>query len=255
MDRGTYAIASDGAMQLRKLDIVTNNLANVKTAGFKKQVLVNDAQTFDETLASLQGLNDYYAKYDQERTPGVSNSIAVTDFTVGSIEQTNNPLNVAIRNKNDFFAIQGPDGETYYTKAGNFTLNSSSELVTPDGYAVLGGGGAVTVGDRKAQIAENGDVLSDNQVVGKISVVRIDDLTKLERVGDNRFKFKDNEGAQAVEVTPDLITNSLEMSNVSAVNSMLDLITAHRGFQLYTQTAYSIDQMNQTAITKIGQSK
>lgn len=256
MDRGTYAAASDGLMQLRKLDITTNNIANVKTAGFKKQILIGNTQTFDETLASLHGLNDPYAHYDQQRTPGIMNTYAVTDFSVGSIETTNNPLNVAIRNEHDFFVIQGVNGETLYSKAGDFTLNSESELVTHDGKYVLGGGGPIATGGvGKISIAPNGDILSDNNVVGALTVVSIDDLSTLERVGDNCFKVHEGASPNIEEVTPDLIENSLEMANVSAVNSILDLITAHRGFQLYTQTAQSIDQMNQTAITKLGASR
>ncbi|MGI6681049.1 MAG: flagellar hook-basal body protein [Bdellovibrionota bacterium] len=256
MDRGTYAAASNGVMQLRKLDITTNNLANLKTAGFKKQVLVGNTQTFDETLASLQGLKDPYAKYDHERTPGVTNTMAVTDFSIGSIETTNNPLNVAIKNENEFFTIQGENGEMLYTKAGDFTLNENSELVLHDGKYVLGGGSPIpTTGVGKIQIAANGEVLSDNNVVGALTVVRIDDLKALERVGGNCFKIKDGESVNVEEVSPNLIENSLEMSNVSAVNSILDLMTAHRGFQLYTQTANSIDQMNQTSITRVGVSR
>ncbi len=252
MDRGTYAAASNGTMQLRKLDIVANNLANTKTAGFKKQMLIGDTQTFDQTLASLNQLNDPYAKYDQERTPGITNTTAVTDFSVGSIEQTNNPLNVALRNENEFFMIQGENGETLYTKAGDFTLNESGEVVTHDGKIVLGGGGAIATEGGAVKISSSGDILDDGKSVGKLSVVKIDDLTTLERFGENCFKIVDGSSPMIEEVEPDLIENSLEMSNVSAITSVLDLITAHRGFQLYTQTAQSIDQMNQTAITKLG---
>ncbi len=255
MDRGTYAAASDGVMQLRKLDIVANNLANTKTAGFKKQMLIGDTQTFDQTLASLDKLNDPYAKYDQERTPGIVNTKAVTDFTVGSIEQTNNPLNVALRNENEFFMIQGDNGETLYTKAGDFTLNESGEVVTHEGRYVIGGGGAVATEGGAVRISSSGDVLDDGNSVGKLSVVKIDDLTTLERVGENCFRIMEGTSPLIEDVEPNLIENSLEMSNVSAITSVLDLMTAHRGFQLYTQTAQSIDQMNQTAITKIGTTK
>ena len=106
MDRGIYTSASAGLYQLRKLEVVNNNLANINTVGFKKQILTGETQSFDQTLASAVAKDDPYAKGDHDRTPGVVNSRTVTDFTVGAIKNTGNPLDVALRNPNDFFVIQ-----------------------------------------------------------------------------------------------------------------------------------------------------
>ena len=144
MDRGTYIAASGGFAQLLKLQIVSNNLANVSTPGFKREILRGDVQTFEQTLASQIAPNDPYARGDQERTPGVVSVHAETDFAQGPIQDTGNPLDVALRNPKDFFVVLTPNGPRY-TRAGNFTLGQNGQLVTADGMPVSGDGGAINL--------------------------------------------------------------------------------------------------------------
>ena len=186
MDRGTYAAASAGFLNINKLNVVSNNLANVNTPGFKRQVVYGDEQTFDETLASVVAQNDPFARGDHERTPGVTNVRTATDFTIGSIKQTGNPLDVALRNPNDFFTIQTPDG-IQYTRAGNFTLNSEAEIVTHDGMRLLGDGGAVTANGADVQITPGGGVMVDGQLNSNIQVVRFADTSQLVRAGGGKI--------------------------------------------------------------------
>jgi flagellar basal-body rod protein FlgF len=253
MDRGIYVVASSGLTNLRKLEVVNNNLANVNTPGFKRQVIVTDELQFEDTFAKEFAKSDPYAKGDHERTPGVKNIRAVTDFTPGAIKHTGNPLNVALTGQNQFFAVQTPDG-IQYTRAGTFTLNDQGTLVTDDGMPVLGGGGPVQTEGPGIRINQNGTVLSGSIVQGDIQVVEFANPQALERVGANRFKATSAAGAPT-QVEAKLAENSLEMANVSAVSSMVEMITANRGFEMYTRTAQSIDQLNQSAITQIGRSR
>jgi len=251
MDRGTYAAASAGFVQLTQLDIVNNNLANVNTPGFKRQFLVQETQGFDDTLASKMNLKDPYAKADQERTPGVNQLRTVTDFSLGSITNTGNPLDVALRDPNEFFVIETPEGNQY-TRAGNFTLNVEGQVVTHEGYSVLGDGGAIAVNGPGVSISPSGVVGSQTEEAGRLAVVRFEDPTVLERIGGSRFAIVDGGAAPAAVDDPQLLTQSLEMSNVSAIDSIIELISATRGFELYTKSAASIDEMNQTAINQVG---
>lgn len=253
MERGTYIAASGGLVQLRRLDVVNNNLANVNTPGFKRQILVGDLQQFEDTLASVVAQNDPYAKGDHDRTPGTVNLRTQTDFTPGPIKNTENPLDVALRNPKDFFVVNSPEGPLY-TRAGNFTLTPEGELVTVDGFAVQGDGGAITANGPGANITPNGTVLANGLQVGKLQVVRFDDPQVLEPVGATRFRLKAG-GVGPQQVEPALAEQSLEMANVSAITSMIDLIIANRGFEMYTKSAQAIDNMNQTAISQIGRNR
>ena len=250
MDRGTYTAASGGLAQLRKLEVVNNNLANINTPGFKRQFLTGEVQTFEATLASMVTTQDPYARPDHERTPGVMNVESRTDFSPGAIRATGNPLDVALRHQNDFFQIITPNG-LHYTRAGNFTLAESGDMVTPDGFQVQGDGGPITVGGGAVSITQDGSVMVDGNLVARLGIVRIEEPDKLERVGSNRFALQ--AGAPApTDVAPEVIPQSLEMSNVTGVSSIIDLITAQRAFQAYTRVAESIDTLNQAAINQIG---
>ncbi len=250
MDRGTYVSASGGVLQFQRLDIVNNNLANVNTPGFKKQFIVSSTRSFSDTLASQMALGDVYSPGDHDRSPDVKEFGTYTDFSMGPIKDTGNPFDVALTNPNDFFVVETPNG-TQYTRAGNFTLNEEGALATSDGCVVQGDGGALTATGGRAEITPGGTLLVDGTDVGTLKVVRFEDPSVLEHAGQNRFVLKEG-NSEGETVEPDVVPQALEMSNVSAISSMIDLITTQRGFQLYEKTAKTIDEMNGTAVQQIG---
>lgn len=249
MDIGTYVTTSGGMLQFQKLDILNNNLANINTPGFKRQMLVTGERTFDQTLAATVNLGDPYAQLDYNQTPQVMTPTSYTDFSLGPIRATGNPLDAALSNPKDFFVVAGPDGPQY-TRAGSFTLNQEGALVTMDGAEVQGDGGALSVGAGTAAISSNGTVTSNGREVGKLRIVRINDPSTLERIGATRFKMPG--GGEGESVDGDLVPGALEMSNVSAISSMVDLVATNRAFQLYEKSAQAIDELNGTAIQTIG---
>ena len=253
MDNGTYSAASGGVLQLRKLDVVSNNLANVNTVGFKKQAVVSESQGFDETFAKLVEGQDPYARGDQARTPGVVHAKTVTDFSQGAIKNTDNPLDVALRNPKDFFVVNTPDGPQY-TRAGSFSLDSEGNVVTSEGFTVSGDGGGITAAGPGVSISGNGTVTSNKEEVGRLQVVRIDKTEQLEHVAGTRFKLVTG-AAQPEAVEGELVPQSLEMSNVSVITGMLDMIAANRAFEMYTKSAQTIDGMNQTSINQVGRQR
>ncbi|NLF24642.1 MAG: flagellar hook-basal body protein [Deltaproteobacteria bacterium] len=250
MERGTYVAASDGVQKLLELEVINNNLANANSAGFKRQFVQTEERAFDQTLASMMNLKDPYAKPDHDRTPEVKVKGTHTDFSPGPIATTGNPLDVALRHPHDFFVISAPQG-VYYTRAGNFTLNTEGELVTPDGAQVQGDGGAISAVGAGVHLAEDGSVIGNGTALGRLQVVRFEDPSVLERLEGTRFRLK--AGATAgTQVDPNLVTRSLEMPNVSVVTSMVEMVAASRGFELYTKTARTIDELNQVAIQQVG---
>jgi len=255
MDRGTYSVTTLGMAKMRQLEVVNNNLANVNTPGFKKQVLVGQEQSFEQTLARLVSNQDPYAEGDHARTPGVVSLETKVDFTQGPVRETGNPLDIALAEPNDFFVVNTPQGPRY-SRAGNFTLNTEGVIVTQEGYEVQGDGGALTIVGTGASIDTDGSVTVDGiqgprQLLGLIQVVRFDDVSGLRPEGGTRFALAPN-AQQPQVVQSRILPRSLEMSNVSAISSMIDLVSTNRGFEAYTRTAQTIDQMNQTAINQIG---
>lgn len=250
MDRGTYIAASGGMLQLRTLDVVANNLSNLNTPGFKRQFLVNTRRAFESTLSSVLAPDVPSAEAEQEISPEVGTISSFTDFSPGPLKQTGNHLDVALAHPQDFFVVETPEGQQY-TRAGNFSLNSEGNLVTQDGSTVQGDGGVITVQGGSAKIGSNGDVLVDGASVGRLQVVRMQNLEDLQPVGGSRFALAEGSAAGEV-VEADLHPATLEMSNVTAVRSMIDLISANRAFQLYTKSAKAVDEMNNLSISKVG---
>ncbi len=253
MERGSYVAASGGLLQLRRLEVVANNLANVNTAGFKKQIIVGKQQTFDETLAATTATHDPFARPDHDRTLGAVHVHTATDFSLGPIKNTSNPLDVALRDPNAFFAINTPTG-TEYTRAGNFTLDSEGTLVTVDGMEVAGDGGGIVANGPNARITEDGTVYAGKNIVGRLQSVKVENLANLERAGETRFKLKAGAPAPA-PVETEVVPQALEMANVSVINSMIDLISTNRAFELYSKSAQTIDTMDQTAINQVGKGR
>lgn len=250
MDIGTYAAASAGVLQMRKLEIQNNNLANVNTVGFKRQILVSDSENFDETFAKEFEAVDPYAKGDQQRISTAGAGVAKIDFSMGPIRQTGNPLDVALRNPNDFFVVNTPQGPEY-TRAGNFTLNTNGELITQDGLRVQGDGGPIVIQGGAGAIFADGTVRAGLVPVGRLQVVNFADTSKLQASGGARFRLA--QGAAApTPVEAKMEPQSLEMSNASAIGGMIDLITTNRAFDAYTKAAATIDNLNQAAITQVG---
>jgi flagellar basal-body rod protein FlgF len=248
MDRGTYAAASGGLRFLRMLDVVTQNVANINTPGFKQEYLVNTTQGFQNTLASSLK-TDNYAQGDHQRTPGTLTVESRTDFNLGAMHQTDSPLDAALARPNDFFVVNSTGGSTY-TRAGNFHLDTTGRLVTSDGTPVSGDGGEIIVGASGAYITPSGQVRNKQQVFGQLQVVRIESPEMMIRESGSRFKMPNN--AEAPAVLPEIIPQTIERANISVSSAMVDLISAHRGFQMYTKIAETVDRLNDQANNRIG---
>ena len=254
MDRGIYAATSAGLSQLKRIEVVNNNLANINTAGFKRQFLVTQAESFDQTIASTMSKQDPYARGDHDRVMPVVSTETRTDFAAGPVKYTGNPLDVALRNPNDFFVISTNQG-LQYTRAGDFTINTNGELVTQDGFPVQGEGGSIATSGSSVSINADGSVRAGGQTAGRLAVTRVDNPEKLERAGNSRFKLPQGGANAGVDVDPELVTSSLEMSNESAISSVVEMMTTQRAFQAYTKTIESVDTLNQAAINQIGRAR
>jgi len=254
--------------QSLKLDTIANNLANINTPGFKK-----DRQVFQEYLTANEkpptviqapripaSIESFYDMQGGDKS-FVDSKGTFTDFSQGSLKRTGNALDVAIDGKG-FFEIATPAG-IRLTRAGNFTLDGNGQLITKDGFPVLktGKGGedpaarTITVAGQKGfiAIAENGDVLESNTVIGKLSLVNVTNPDSLQKVGNSLYGFKSNFPAEVENIeNPSLKEGFLEMSNVNIVQEMTDMISANRIFESTQKAISAYDSMADKLVNIVG---
>ncbi len=220
--------------RMQIVDIVANNLANVQTSGFKKDF----TQVFEEVV-NEEGATDI----------GVRSHI---DMSTGVLQATGRDLDAGIDGPG-FFVIEFEEEERY-TRAGSFQINADGELVTPDGFRVLGSdGGSIVLEDGTPRIDRNGDVYVNDSVVGTLRVVSFDDPAMLEKDGLSRFRWTGEDAEVRDAIEPKVMGGYLESSNVNPVMEMITMMSAFREFESMSQTLRTISSnMDQRLITELG---
>ncbi len=230
--------ALEGAKILEtKLDVTTNNLANANTVGFK-----TIHTTFHEYLLNLQDGNRRAAKGEQ----------GWADFSQGSLQKSDSPFDCAIDGAG-FFVVQGPNGPLY-TRAGNFTLNDKYELVTQEGYRVLGDGAPIVLEDTTGKgtwLSEDGHFFVDETISSKIDIVTFKNPQALKRLGKNYFQATKGAGTPTPG-EPVVKQGYIENSNVNPILEMVNLIDLNRGYEVQQKTLQTVDQLNDKAANNIG---
>jgi len=162
MNSGMYSAVSGNIASMQRMDIITNNLANINTAGFKK-----DRMIFDSMLNSAK--NPTPTTGTLTDAPVLSGFSIETDYSTGPLKQTGNPLDLSL-DGDGFFVVNTPQGKAY-TRQGNFHLDGSGKVVTSDGYEVQGNGGPITVKGGTIEIYSIGGVFVDGSQVGTLGIV------------------------------------------------------------------------------------
>jgi flagellar basal-body rod protein FlgG len=204
-------------IQQRRLDVASNNLANLNTVGYKKGGVFFHKLT--EAMAEP-------GKIDENRMPGSSH----IDFSAGTLQRTDSPWDVAIGGEG-FFVIQGEEGE-YYTRNGSFMLDGEGRLVTQDGHSVVTDGGEIQIAGGDMRFNEKGEIIVNGQSVGRLRIVTFDDPQKLEQVGDTYFKAGEASPSDLPNEAIDLRVGYLELSNVNPLFEMINMIEINREYEL-----------------------
>ncbi len=225
----------------KKMDLTANNLANVATAGFKR-----DRIAFREVL-----LTAYNGEVKQAKTESI-----YTDFGPGEVKRTGNPLDVAL-NGHGFFKIETPDG-VRYTRAGDFALNSDKVLVTAQGYPVIGQGGPITLDGTTIEINEVGGISMDQagdgimSEVDSLAVVNLDDPSVLEKMGNSLYRSKDSQANEIPAEGTQVRQGYLEQSNVSVMEEMVQMIQLQRNYESYQKIIQLFDEIDSRVINDVG---
>lgn len=233
MLRGIYRNSSAMQIMQDKINVVSNNLANVSTAGYKKKgVFCQQLMDAEQALER----NQLDVKLSKERIA------TYTDESGGAIRTTNNPLDFAISSKG-FFQIQTPQG-IGYTRNGEFNINSNGDLVNTAGMPVLGEGGPINIQGNHIEVNKEGSVIVDGLLVNRFALKNID-VDNSKSIGNNIFLPKN--AADVTVSTSQIEQGSLEMSNVNVVNEMVNMIVTQRNYDFNAKVIKTQDStLNRT---------
>lgn len=242
MNAAMYKVLSGAITQMRRLEVVTENLANVNTVGHK-----GGHVAFTEVLADVT--------QQQKERPGGLVAIGEqrTDFSQGMMRQTENPLDLAIDGEG-FFAIETPRG-IRFTRQGTFTRSADGTIVSAIGDPLLGENGPIRVTGKDVQIAANGQVTSEGSVVDKIQLARFSDPRVLEKEGHTLFRAP-KEAAQPVTDAGDnvnILQGYVEEANVTPIDALVSLIATQRQFEVYVRAMKTMDAATEKVITGTSQ--
>jgi flagellar basal-body rod protein FlgF len=226
----------------RELDVIANNLANVSTTGFKAR----NARFAEYLMPKARG--DAFQAPDRKVGFVIDRGTAL-DISSGAIEQTGNPLDVAIKG-DAFFAVQTPAGERY-TRSGSFQVDATGTLVTNDGFPVLSEGGPVAFGPQETgvAIAPDGTVSTSQGARGKLRLVRFDDPQALSNEGANVFSSR--VPPQPAGLRASLEPRALERSNVRAIVEMTRLMDVNRAYSGVAAMIGRMDEVKRSSMAKL----
>jgi flagellar basal-body rod protein FlgG len=255
MLRCLYTAATGMEAQQLRMDVISNNLANTSTTGFKK-VRAEFEDLLSETLRGAQAPDP---RGGTNPTPlqvglGVRTGATTRSFGQGDLASTGNPLDLAIQG-DGFFRVQRANGDYGYTRAGNFRADSTGKVVTVNGEAL---DPEITLPADTTQVTVNADgtvlaTLASNatpQAVGQLSLYTFPNPGGLEAIGGNLLVQTAGSGEPTAAKpgeggTGTLSQGFLEGANVKAVEEMVDMIATQRAYELNTNVIKTADQMLQ----------
>lgn len=256
MVRGLYTAWTGMANEQKRLDVISNNLANSATVGYKKEGVTS--QSFDEQLSiKIKDLSEpmHGERIIGSMSLGVKVGEVYTDYSSGSFRETGNTFDLAI-DGDGFFQVAVTDraGETHlrYTRAGGFHMTSDGYVVNSDGNHLQGESGDVMVPTDAGEILVDidGSVFADGELVDKIMLYDFEDYNYLKKFGDVMYEPVD--GATEKDATGMIRQGYTEQSNVNVVSEMVNMIAITRAYEANQKVIQSVDQTLDNAANSIG---
>jgi flagellar basal-body rod protein FlgF len=237
---GVYTVVSGAVAQERRLAVISANLANAMTAGYKSHKPIFEGVLSSSVIDVDQADNTFVGVYDTH-----------INFAEGSLIQTGSQLDLAIQG-DGFFVVRTPEG-TRYTRNGQFTIDQNRRLATHGGAVVEGDGGPIEVAtDGKSLAVESDgsvyvveDGTSGNRVLaGRLRIIRFADNSFLQPIGQSLFANVNPEMREIPAEEYTVSQGSYEASNVEVVKEMLAMIACLRAYEAYSKVQQSYGDMN-----------
>ena len=273
MQGGYYSSVGGMVTQINRLDVISNNIANANTTGFKRDdVVIGDFlrlyEQHKEFLPIKDQTKDAAKFYNRSlnRVPQIVENF--TEWSLGGVSQTENTFDFALSKENAYFMVETPNG-IRFTRDGSFVLNEAGRLVTKEGFPVLpkeyldGPQYIEFIDGYQVEVDTNGNIytrslnfeeLNETILTSNLAVVSFENPKYLKKVGNNLYEYpqeRRNE-LELLERSGAVRQGFLEKSNINVVMEMTGLIETNRLVEAYSKVLKShMDELNTEAITKL----
>ena len=270
MIRGFYTSAAGMIAQQRKQEMLTNNLANANTPGYKADQA--SLRAFPNLLIHAMGIDNHpkgKSAYVGELSTGTYLQEGSINFRQGDIHETNNNTDVALFQVNVptseetgrpgslFFTTENEAGEVRYTRNGNFTVDGLGRLMTSQGSFVLDqNGDRINVGNEDFTVSREGIIANNQGLNAQLNVVLVEDPLQLIKEGNGLLRYEGQLPIETAIGNPDvsyqLQQGFVERSNVDSSQTMTDMMTAYRAFEANQKVLQAYDRSMEKAANEIG---
>jgi flagellar basal-body rod protein FlgF len=259
MVRNIYGPLSGGVAQEKVLEILSNNIANANTTGFKEEQVSfaalesNPWPSYKSPLPAAPFKTDMRAVFPLHGNEMGYSALAnvSTSHVQGGLRETGNDLDAAIQG-DGFFTVNTPFGERF-TRDGSFSLTPDGTLTTKTGAVVQGERGPISgLSGQNVKILPGGEVYAGSEFVDKLKVVAFEDTKTLQKLGDNLF-VHDGAPENRKPATGQVSQGYLESSNVNPMRNLTNMIVAHRTYEALQKAVKSHDDSMQLSANRIGE--
>lgn len=241
MIKGIYKAASGMLPQIRKQEVISNNLANASTPGFKREGM------FLQELSQARGR--YMPKQEKWEIPMYDD--IYTDYSQSVLERTGDPMNLALDGRG-FMVVQSEDGQSLYTRAGNFTVSPEGLVTTPDGYALQTDAGPIQIEPgNEITVGMDGFVMVNGEERGRLQLVTFENMQRLERLDGSVFRAPEDERP----IEPERLwvrQGYIETANVDVIREMVDMIQSFREYESSQKAIQIEDETLGKTVNEVG---
>lgn len=255
MVRGLYTAWTGMANEQKRLDIISNNLANAATVGYKQDNVTT--QSFDDVLTiKIKDASElYHERPIGKMNLGVKLGEVYTNFGQGSLRETGNTFDIALEGKG-FFQVAVADNngneQFFYTRDGSFTMTHEGNIVDMNGNRLIGEGGNISVPVDASDIVidTDGSVYADGVLVDKILITDFEDYNYLKKYGENMYSMV--EGGAQIPAEASVHQGFTEQSNVNVVSEMVNMIAITRAYEANQKVIQTVDSTLDQAVNSVG---
>ena len=266
MQNGYYDATGGMVTQFNRLDVISNNLANLNTTAFKRDdVVIGDFKRIFEEYQEQMPIKDNtkeaakFLNHTLDEVPHIVEQY--TKYDQGGLKATGNNLDFALKRGDAFFMVETPQG-LRLTQDGSFVINDEGTLTTKEGYPVIPkdyfkNKQYIKVPQDASLVSDkSGNLFVNGENAGKFYIATTDDMKSLQKEGNKLFKFQDVNDLQDLGNDDVIAQGFVETSNINPVSEMVGLIEANRMVEMYQKvmTAHMND-VNQDAINKLASTK
>ncbi len=238
MLKGIRDAAGSMLPQMQQQNAIAHNLANARTAGFKRALIVATTEAQNPAGSAPAAWND------------LSSLQRVIDFSQGPIERTENPFDLAISG-DAFFTVATPSGEQY-TRAGNFQVSSEGLLVTAQGYPVISDNGDIRITGEAFEVDQQGRIIIDGQVRSTLTLATFPQPYPLQQQEAGYFIPTPGAPAPQQATGMKIQQGALERANVNVITEMVNMIDSYRHFETAQRMVQTQDQSLEKTVNQLG---